>query len=168
MTLRSLLAAGCLAALAASGHVRAEAIQPAAQPASTERAVLDRYCVTCHNQRSKIPQGRPLLLDTLDPGDVGSHANVWEQVVRKLRTGTMPPAGVPHPSPEISDRLAFSLEAALDRVAAAKPDPGRVPAVKRLTRTEYRHAVRDLVAPEGARHRSPSACRQHGRIRYGG
>jgi hypothetical protein len=142
-----LVVASCLALVSAgSSHLRAAGGQPETPHASPDRAVLDRYCVSCHNQRSRIPEGRPLLLDTLDPADAGAHADVWEKVVRKLRTGAMPPAGLPRPSPEVSERLATSLETVLDRAAAAKPDPGRVPAVRRLTRTEYRRAVRDLLA----------------------
>ena len=72
----------------------------------------------------------------------------WEKVVRKLRTGAMPPAGAPRPEPAVSDRLASWLESGLDRAAAASPNPGRAPAVRRLTRTEYRNAVRDLLALE--------------------
>ena len=146
MTRWFLVAAGWVALAAASGHVRAAGLQRPSAPAASERAVLDRYCVSCHNQRSKIPEGRPLLLDTLDLTDVGAQPEAWEKVVRKLRTGAMPPAGVPRPTPEVADRLAASLEHALDRAAAVAPDPGRVPAVRRLTRTEYRHAVRDLLA----------------------
>jgi hypothetical protein len=133
----------------AIGHAHATAAQrdPIDAPAAAaHRMVLDRYCVTCHNQRLKIPAGNPLLLDTIDPADAGARPEIWEKVVRKLRTGAMPPAGAPHPEPAASDRLASWLESALDRAAAVSPNPGRVPAVRRLTRTEYRNAVRDLLA----------------------
>ena len=75
-------------------------------------------------------------------------ADTWEKVVRKLRTGAMPPAGRPRPDQAGSDSLASWVEGALDRAAAAEPNPGRVPAVHRLSRTEYRNAVRDLLALE--------------------
>ena len=135
----------------AAGHADATAGQRDRLDASTaaaHRAVLDRYCVTCHNQRSSIPAANPLLLDTIDPTDAGARPEIWEKVVRKLRTGAMPPAGAPRPEPAASDRLASWLENTLDRAAAASPNPGRVPAVRRLTRTEYRNAVRDLLALE--------------------
>jgi mono/diheme cytochrome c family protein len=135
----------------AAGHAGAASAQRDQTNASTvsaHRTVLDRYCVTCHNQRSKIPAANPLLLDTIDLADVGGRAEIWEKVVRKLRTGAMPPAGAPRPEPAASDRLVSWLESTLDRAAAASPNPGRVPAVRRLTRTEYRNAVRDLLALE--------------------
>jgi mono/diheme cytochrome c family protein len=135
----------------ATGHADATAGQRDrldASAATAHRAVLDRYCVTCHNQRSKIPAGNPLLLDTIDPADAGARPEIWEKVVRKLRTGAMPPAGAPRPEPAASARLASWLESTLDRSAAASPNPGRAPAVRRLTRTEYRNAVRDLLALE--------------------
>jgi len=135
----------------ATGHAGTAAAQRDSTNESTaaaHRAVIDRYCVTCHNQRSKIPAANPLLLDTIDLGNVGAGAELWEKVVRKLRTGAMPPAGAPRPEPAVSDRLASWLESRLDQAAAASPNPGRSPAVRRLTRTEYRHAVRDLLALE--------------------
>ena len=113
---------------------------------STHRAVIDRYCVTCHNQTLKIPAARPLLLDTLDLASVSDKAETWEAVIRKLRTGAMPPSGAPRPATPQSDALAAWLEGEIDREAAVRPNPGRVPAFHRLTRTEYRHAVRDLLA----------------------
>ncbi|MBM3769979.1 MAG: DUF1592 domain-containing protein [Acidimicrobiia bacterium] len=110
------------------------------------RALFDRYCVTCHNQRAKIPAARPLALDTADLATVASDPDLWENVVRKLRAGTMPPAGAARPPGDEADAAATWLERELDRSADARPDPGHVPAFRRLTRTEYRHAVRDLLA----------------------
>jgi mono/diheme cytochrome c family protein len=110
------------------------------------RALLDRYCVTCHNQRMKIPAGSPLQLDTLDLAAVGTSAQTWEKVVRKVRTGVMPPAGSPRPAAAQTESFVSWLERELDRAAEATPDPGHVPAFHRLTRTEYRNAVRDLLA----------------------
>jgi mono/diheme cytochrome c family protein len=134
----------------ATGHAGEAAAQrdQTSESLAAHRTVLDRYCVTCHNERSKIPAGHPLVLDTIDLADVGARAEIWEKVVRKLRTGAMPPAGAPRPEPAVSDQLASWLESTLDRAAAAAPNPGRVAAVRRLTRTEYRNAVRDLLALE--------------------
>ena len=115
----------------------------AAQPSDTaERALLDRYCVTCHNDALRTAG---LALDDLDLDRVGDHADVWEKVVGKLRAGMMPPAGRPRPDGEASGRLVAYLETELDRVAAADPDPGRSAALRRLNGTEYRNAIRDLL-----------------------
>ena len=105
--------------------------------------MLSRYCTTCHNERLKTGG---LALDRMDAGNVAPHAEVWEKVVRKLRAGVMPPAGRPRPDKAAYDALAAGIEAALDRSAAANPNPGRTPAFHRLNRTEYRNAVRDLLA----------------------
>ena len=113
------------------------------QPSDTpERALLDRYCVTCHNDALRTAG---LALDTLDLAQVGDHADVWEKVVGKLRAGMMPPAGRPRPDGEAAGRLVAYLETELDRAAAADPDPGRSAALRRLNGTEYRNAIRDLL-----------------------
>ena len=109
--------------------------------ASAVRAQLDRYCVSCHNQRLKTAG---LELDRLDPGAVGQNAETWEKVVRKLRTGAMPPAGSRRPDAAGYAALANALESALDAAAARAPNPGR-PSVHRLNRAEYANAVRDLL-----------------------
>ena len=115
----------------------------AGQPSDTaERALLDRYCVTCHNDALRTAG---LALDDLDLDRVGDHADVWEKVVGKLRAGMMPPAGRPRPDGVASGRLVAYLEAELDRAAAADPDPGRSAALRRLNATEYRNAIRDLL-----------------------
>jgi mono/diheme cytochrome c family protein len=111
--------------------------------ASETRAVLDRYCVTCHNTRL---QTAGLALDTVDVATPYTNAAVWERVIRKLRTGTMPPAPRPRPDQATYDAVASWLEASIDRAAAASPNPGRTSTVHRLNRTEYRNAVRDLFA----------------------
>ena len=111
--------------------------------ASAGRALLDRYCVTCHNQRLRVAD---LTLDTVDVDDVGAAPEIWEKVVRKLRAGAMPPA--PRPRPDAAAYAAFTarLETALDRAAARNPDPGRTDTFHRLNRGEYRNVVRDLLA----------------------
>ena len=108
------------------------------------RAVLDKYCVTCHNQRMNTGG---LALDVLDLSQVSEHADVWEKVVRKIRTGAMPPVGRPRPDKALSESIASSIEADLDRAALEHPDPGR-PTLHRLNRVEYRNAIRDLLALE--------------------
>jgi len=108
------------------------------------RAVLDKYCVTCHNQRMKVGG---LALDVLDVAQMSEHAEEWEKVVRKIRTGAMPPAGRPRPANALSEGVATWLEAGLDRAALEHPNPGR-PTLHRLNRVEYRNAIRDMLGLE--------------------
>jgi hypothetical protein len=116
--------------------------QATASLSPAPRALLDQYCVTCHNERLKTAG---LMLDKMDVEHVSDAAEAWEKVVRKLHTQAMPPAGLPRPDKRTYDRLASWLEFALDRAAVAKPNPGR-PAVHRLNRAEYVNAVRELLA----------------------
>jgi len=106
-----------------------------------DRSAIDRYCVTCHNQRTKASG---LALDTVDPSHPDAAPDVWERVVRKLRTRTMPPQGMPRPDEATYSTLVTSLESELDRAAALHPNPGR-PQIRRLNRSEYANAVRDLL-----------------------
>jgi cytochrome c5 len=115
----------------------------AVPPASNHRRTIDRYCVTCHNQRL-VTAG--LKLDEADVANPGGGAEIWEKVVRKLRTGMMPPPNMPQPSTEDRQALLGWLETSLDTAAAAKPDPGRTETLRRLNRTEYQNAIRDLLS----------------------
>ncbi len=110
---------------------------------ATTRETLSRYCVECHNP---IDFTAELVLDPNDVADVSQHAELWEKVVHKLRTGTMPPPENPRPDPARYATVAAYLEAGLDAAAAANPMPGDLPLFRRLTRTEYRNAIRDLLA----------------------
>jgi cytochrome c551/c552 len=106
------------------------------------QAIVKQYCVTCHNQRLKTAG---LELDALDAGNVAPGAEIWEKVVRKIKTGMMPPSGMPRPDRAVLDAFASELEARLDRAAV----PGAnlaTPALHRLNRTEYANAIRDLLA----------------------
>jgi hypothetical protein len=125
---RVLLAVTMFAASVASGQ--------------SQRPLVDTYCVGCHNQKLKTGG---IALDSLDPAKAGENAAKWELVLRKLRRGEMPPPGAPRPSPSVIASFTASLEDALDRAAAANPNPGR-PAVHRMNRAEYSNAVRDLLA----------------------
>jgi hypothetical protein len=104
--------------------------------------VIDRNCVTCHNQKLKTAG---LMLDEADVANPGAAGEVWEKVVRKLRTSTMPPPNMPQPSIEDRRALLSWLETSLDKAAAAKPNPGRTDTLRRLNRTEYQNAIRDLL-----------------------
>jgi mono/diheme cytochrome c family protein len=136
--------AGLTTVAARGGPQQAAApVSPSAAPYSSQRAFLDTYCVTCHNQRTKIAN---VTFDTMDLSQLSSHADVWEKAVRKLRGGMMPPPGVMRrPDQTAVDGVVSWLEVSLDRAAAESPNPGRV-ALHRLNRTEYANAVEDLLA----------------------
>ena len=112
--------------------------------ADSSQALLNTYCITCHNERAKTGG---LTLDKLDIQHVGENAETWEKVVRKLRSGMMPPSGARRPDRATLDGFVTSLESALDRAAAAKPNPGTT-ALHRMNRTEYGNAVRDVIGLE--------------------
>jgi len=116
--------------------------QPQNPPA--ERALLNQYCVGCHNEKTKTAG---LALDKLDLEHPGLDPEAWETVVRKLRAGMMPPSGMPRPDRTTLDAWTAKLETELDRAAAAKPNPGTT-GLHRLNRAEYANAVRDLLAIE--------------------
>ena len=111
--------------------------------AQQSKAFLDRYCATCHSERL---QTGGLSLTQVDPSKPSAQPELWEKVVRKLRTRAMPPVNAAQPSE--SDRLAILtlLETSLDAASASKPRPGRTDALRRLNRTEYQNAIRDLLA----------------------
>ncbi|MYD72111.1 MAG: DUF1592 domain-containing protein, partial [Acidobacteria bacterium] len=148
----ALLALAACALAVPPGAAAAEAT--AAEVAET----LDRYCAACHNDR--IVNGRDtapsmlvsqlrttgLAVDTLDVERVGPDSDAWERVIRKLESRTMPPPGRPRPDDATYDGVVAWLETELDRAAAEAPNPGRRPALHRLSRTEYQNAVRDLLA----------------------
>ena len=109
---------GLLAVAVLGGLPVGAAGQPApADGAVAHREVLQRYCFACHNDRTRTGG---LALDALDLAEAGDHPEVWEAVVRKLRTGMMPPAGRPRPDAATIARLSTWLEATLDRAALAE------------------------------------------------
>lgn len=113
-----------------------------AQAADPSNALLSKYCYSCHNERLKTAG---LMLDKLDVANIPANSETWEKVARKLRTGMMPPSGLPRPERLAADALAGQIETALDRAATANPNPGRTEALHRLNRNEYRNVVRDLL-----------------------
>jgi mono/diheme cytochrome c family protein len=117
----------------------------AADASAADRALLNKYCAGCHSEKAK--QGN-FVISTLDLGNVGADAERWELVVRKLRARSMPPPGRPRPDEAGYDATIAHLETSLDRLAAANPDPGRTDTFRRLNRTEYQNAIRDLLAVE--------------------
>ncbi len=112
------------------------------QEAHAQWAVLDRYCVDCHNE---LDYTADLALDRLSPETIADQPAIFEEIVRKLRGRAMPPPGAAIPSNAEYDSLVGWLEGRLDAIAAADPNPGRV-VLHRLNRTEYQNAVRDLLA----------------------
>ena len=138
------LAAGsALTMQAASGARRPS---PPSRSAASARApyaaLVDDYCLSCHD---KDHEKGGLVLENVSD-DVSRHPEVWEKVVRKLRVRQMPPVGKDRPDEATYEAVIASLERSLDRAAAAAPDPGRTASIRRLTRTEYQNAIRDLLA----------------------
>lgn len=135
-----------------------QAAVAAATTATSVEAILNRYCISCHNER--VVNGRDtapsimvsqlriagVAFDSLDATHVANDADTWERVVRKLQSRTMPPVGRPRPDDETFTTVASWIESELDRAATDAPNPGRRPALHRLSRTEYQNAVRDLLA----------------------
>ena len=107
------------------------------------RVVITNYCVDCH---SGVEPAGDLDLDSILDQDIERHTVVWEQVVGKLRSRRMPPAGERRPSEDVADATMQHLIKALDAVAAKHPQPGRTDTFRRLNRIEYQNAIRDLLA----------------------
>jgi hypothetical protein len=116
----------------------------AAQEPAAYQEMVNKYCVTCHNEKAKIPAGAPLALDKANLSDPGSDAAVWERVVKKLGVGAMPPRNSPTPGTAELNNFRSSLITALDNAAARNNNPGRY-VLHRLNRTEYANAIRDLL-----------------------
>jgi hypothetical protein len=112
------------------------------QPAPSQQELVNKYCVTCHNERAKTGG---IVLEKIDVDHPAASAELWERVIRKLRAGLMPPSGAPRPDRAVLDKFRASLETVIDQAAASKPTPGAT-ALHRLNRTEYANAVRDLIA----------------------
>jgi hypothetical protein len=129
----------------AQAPAQRKAAQESAAPAPHDADMLKRYCFTCHNNRLKTAE---LSLETLDQANVGKDAATWEKVLKKLRSGAMPPVG--RPRPDAATYAAYNgwLEGALDGAAKATPRPGRPATFHRLNRVEYQNAVRDILGLE--------------------
>jgi hypothetical protein len=133
---------------AATPRVASAALPLTVSSAADEAALLNRYCVTCHNEKLKGGAGlnaeaaRKLSLDKFDPAHVHDDAEVWERVVRKLRAGMMPPAGMRRPDRATYKSMTSWLENELDRTATPYMPP---PGLHRLNRTEYANAIHDLL-----------------------
>jgi hypothetical protein len=113
--------------------------------AAPVRSVVNQYCVSCHD--AEVKKGG-LDLERILGDDVTQHSREWEQVIRKLRTRQMPPIGKERPADKTYEDVLTRLSSSLDRAAAKNPNPGRTETFRRLNRTEYQNAIRDLLALE--------------------
>lgn len=129
------------------GAARSQAGPPSSAGGTSEREAIgefvDLYCVACH---SRDDPEAGLVLDAIGREDVSRNPKTWEKVVRRLVARQMPPAGEVRPTGRTYDAIVTRLENSLDRLAAESPDPGRTDTFRRLNRTEYQNAVRDLLA----------------------
>ena len=126
--------------------MQAQQGQPASSspsPDPSQRELLNRYCVTCHNDTAKTGG---LTLSKMDVDHPAADAEVWEKVIRKLRAGLMPPSGAPRPDRAVLDGLRRSIETSIDRAALEKPNPGMT-ALHRLNRSEYAKTFVDGRSP---------------------
>ena len=121
---------------------RAEGNAQGRAEGNAQGALLNQYCVNCHNQRAKTGG---LALDTMSLSDIPAGAETWEKVIRKVRGGQMPPAGMPRPAQTSLDALVAHLETSIDKAAFASPQL-RHSSIHRLNRSEYANAIRDLFA----------------------
>lgn len=129
--------------LGASAWTQAQVAVAPQDARQTSSATLQQYCLTCHNSTLKTAG---VVIDPPTVAQPAANAELWERVIRQLRSNTMPPAGAPRPDQATYDKVASHLETELERAAAANPNPGDLPNLRRLTRTEYQNAIRDLLA----------------------
>jgi len=148
MKVKILIAAGfallLLTSFSSGAQTTAKPPQPAAATVPLDTALLKQYCITCHNQRAKTAD---LMLDSFDYEHLEKNAETWEKVIRKIKTGMMPPSGARRPERAALDAFANEVEKRLDAAAARNPNPG-APALHRLNRTEYANVIRDLLDVE--------------------
>jgi hypothetical protein len=141
----SMVLAGAAFLAAATLFAQSPSAQsPSSISATAHRTTLDKYCVGCHKAPTPVAG---LRLDDLDTANFESNGATWEKLARKLRNREMPPAGMPRPDATTLDALVSYIVTGRDRLAEAKPNPGRR-TLHRLNRTEYGNAVRDLLALE--------------------
>jgi hypothetical protein len=131
------LLCSCVILTFVSARAAAKSIEP------TASGVLNRYCVGCHNAKTKTAG---LALDTMISDDPTLHTEAWEKVVRRMRARFMPPIGLPRPDEKTYNAVTTSLESNLDATARIRLNPGRVDTFRRMNRSEYRNAIRDLLA----------------------
>ncbi|HSP70170.1 MAG TPA: DUF1587 domain-containing protein, partial [Bryobacteraceae bacterium] len=131
------------ALLLSSREGRTQVRQPQPDSKQASEVAVRQYCGGCHNE--KLRTGG-VVLDPAKLGQVANDAETWERAIKQLRARSMPPVPMPRPDAATYEKVASYLETELDRAAAAKPNPGDLPNLHRLTRTEYSNAIRDLLA----------------------
>ena len=141
-------------AFAAGDQRAASAGQPAVTPVAShstgvmlpaeQNALVKTYCVGCHNDRNK-DRTSGLSFQSFDAAAITDHADVGERMIRRLRSGMMPPVGAKRPDAATIASLVTAFETRIDRAAALNPNPGWRPS-QRLNRAEYQRAVKDLLA----------------------
>ena len=136
-----LLTAAPAAPAPAAQSPAATAAAPLVTDAASSRALLDRYCVTCHNDRAKTGG---LSLQQVDTANIPQHAETFEKVIRKLRNGMMPPGGMPRPATGTTESFVSYLTTTIDRAAEGNQSPGSS-LIHRVNRTEYANGIRDLL-----------------------
>ncbi len=138
------LALAAIAACVSAGPLEAgqAGVPPSASAPPAQKALVDKYCVGCHNDRSKARYAN-LSLEHADFEQMASGGELWERVIGKVKAGAMPPPGNPRPDRAALHAFVTGLETRIDAAAAAKPNPGRA-IVHRLNRAEYANVVRDL------------------------
>jgi mono/diheme cytochrome c family protein len=139
------LIGGAIVATLLTSPGRTQTTQPSTTPTASAAAsaTVKQYCIGCHSAALKTGG---VVLDPATLTQVSGDAETWERAIKQLRAKSMPPVPMPRPDAATYDRVASYLETELDRAAAAKPNPGDVPNLHRLTRTEYHNAIRDLLA----------------------
>ena len=130
------------AATALVGLAAIPAYSQAPPPRQTAEAVVNNYCLDCHNAQMKTGG---VVLDAAALGQPSVNAELWERVIRQLRAQSMPPIGNPRPEAADYGKFRGYLETELDRAAVVRPNPGELPNLHRLTRTEYKNAIRDIL-----------------------
>jgi len=146
---RKALVSGVAVAVAAIAGLTAYLGVPAPGGAGRDAALASEtfrsYCVDCHDRAIRSGD---MLIDPAHLADIGAHAESWEKVVHKLRARSMPPPDEPRPDEATYRRVVAYLERELDAAAAERPNAGKLPQLIRLTRTEYKNAIRDMLALE--------------------
>ena len=122
----------------------AQSVASLGGPTAEYRDVINRYCVTCHNATEPAAN---LILEAADLDEISRDAELWNNVLQKMRSGAMPPPGTPRPDRATSDAFTTYLEGELGLAEVAEPNPVR-PLLHRLNRAEYTNAIRDLIALE--------------------
>ena len=137
--MKRVVVSACAVMLSALGYGQVSSTDKI--PVVSQQALVNQYCAGCHNDKGK---SGGFSFSEIDLAHPERNAEQAEKVVRKLRTGMMPPSGRPRPDGETLQTFAATLENEIDQIALAHPNPGR-PSLHRLNRTEYSNSIHDLL-----------------------